>query len=1030
MTCQLKTIISLFIILVFSSALASEEQPKNSVSVRGKKLKTIIVGEYYPYTFVNKEGLPDGFSVDLAKAVSQVMDHDLEITVDTWDNAQNDLKTGRIDFLPMMAYSRERDRDFDFSAPHTIAYDAFFIRKGIRPINSISELADKKVIVMNKDQAHDYLISTGLITSDRFILVDSLPEALRILSSDRGDVAIMPKLIGLLHIKRLSLTNIDSSPVVIDSYTRPFSFAVKEGDQALLEQLNQGLIIIKSTGQYKTIYLKWFGIVDPPGLPTKNVVIFGAVLVASFAIIAGVILLWTFTLKKKVALRTQHLKQEINDRELAEEALLKSEEKYRLIAENMADIISVTDMNMRFTYISPSIMRIRGFTVEEAMGQTLDQVMTPESWQITLAAFEEEMKLEVSGTADPDRIRIMELEEYKKDGSLIWLEVGLSFLRDKDSKPIAMLAVSRDINVRKQAEEALRKSEEIFAKTFQSNPACVGLSRLRDGLVIEANQAMLNLLGYSKDEFVGHTIPELGVWNDLTDRKRLLQTLTTEGRSVNREYWFRTRTGELLLCDHSAETIHMDNEPHIIFTFFDLTERKRAEEALKASEEKHRTLFESSRDAIMTLAPPYWTFTSGNPATVEMFETGGEAGFVALGPWELSPEFQPDGRLSSEKAAEMIQRAMTKGSHLFEWTHKRLGGESFPATVLLTRMEIGGQTLLEATVRDITESKRANEALERSEERYRSIFENAQEGIFQTTDEGRFLTANQAMAIMLGYDSPEDLMTTVINIPKQLYVNSEDRKVLLRIIEAQGLIRGFETQFYRKDGSIIWASVNMQSVRDTEGRLLYYEGFNEDITIKKEGVERIRKALGATVQAMAVTVETRDPYTAGHQRRVADLARSIATEMNLPADQIDGIRMAAIIHDLGKISVPAEILSKPTKLTALEFSLIKTHAQSGYDILKDIDFPWPIARMVLEHHERINGSGYPNGLISEEALLESQILAVADVVESMASHRPYRPALGIDAALKEIENNRGTLYDNAVADACMKLFREKGYQLP
>ena len=191
----------------------------------------------------------------------------------------------------------------------------------------------------------------------------------------------------------------------------------------------------------------------------------------------------------------------------------------------------------------------------------------------------------------------------------------------------------------------------------------------------------------------------------------------------------------------------------------------------------------------------------------------------------------------------------------------------------------------------------------------------------------------------------------------------------------------------------------------------------------------MRKALGATVQAIAVTVETRDPYTAGHQRRVADLARSIATEMNLSADQIDGIRMAAAIHDLGKISVPAEILSKPTKLTALEFSLIKTHAQSGYDILKDIDFTFPVARMILEHHERMDGSGYPNGLIGEEILLESRILAVADVVESMASHRPYRPSLGVDAAMKEIEKNKGTLYDNAVADACLRLFREKGYQL-
>ena len=139
--------------------------------------------------------------------------------------------------------------------------------------------------------------------------------------------------------------------------------------------------------------------------------------------------------------------------------------------------------------------------------------------------------------------------------------------------------------------------------------------------------------------------------------------------------------------------------------------------------------------------------------------------------------------------------------------------------------------------------------------------------------------------------------------------------------------------------------------------------------------------------------------------------------------------MTPVIHDLGKISVPAEILTKPTKLTDLEFGIIKTHAQSGYDILKDVEFPWPIARMILEHHERMNGSGYPNSLLAEETLLESRILSVADVVESMASHRPYRPSLGIDAALNEIENNRGTLYDTRVVEACLRIFREKGYQL-
>jgi putative nucleotidyltransferase with HDIG domain len=173
----------------------------------------------------------------------------------------------------------------------------------------------------------------------------------------------------------------------------------------------------------------------------------------------------------------------------------------------------------------------------------------------------------------------------------------------------------------------------------------------------------------------------------------------------------------------------------------------------------------------------------------------------------------------------------------------------------------------------------------------------------------------------------------------------------------------------------------------------------------------------------------RDPYTAGHQRRVADLARAIATEMGISADQTDFIRIACTIHDIGKISVPAEILSKPTKLTDIEFSLIKAHAQSGYDILKDIEFPWPVADVVLQHHERMDGSGYPRNLNGEDILIEARILSVADVVEAVASYRPYRPGLGIDLALTEIEKNSGIFYDSAVADACLRLFREKGFKL-
>jgi len=198
---------------------------------------------------------------------------------------------------------------------------------------------------------------------------------------------------------------------------------------------------------------------------------------------------------------------------------------------------------------------------------------------------------------------------------------------------------------------------------------------------------------------------------------------------------------------------------------------------------------------------------------------------------------------------------------------------------------------------------------------------------------------------------------------------------------------------------------------------------------RQENFKKMRIALSATINAMAVTVETRDPYTADHQRRVAALANAIATEMKLPSDQIDGIRMASIIHDIGKISIPSEILSKPTQLTALEYRLIKTHSSSGYSILKDIEFPLPFARIVLEHHERINGSGYPSGLKENQILLESKIVAVADVVEAISSHRPYRAAKGTDTALDEISKNKDILYDADVVDACLRLFREKHYAL-
>ena len=197
----------------------------------------------------------------------------------------------------------------------------------------------------------------------------------------------------------------------------------------------------------------------------------------------------------------------------------------------------------------------------------------------------------------------------------------------------------------------------------------------------------------------------------------------------------------------------------------------------------------------------------------------------------------------------------------------------------------------------------------------------------------------------------------------------------------------------------------------------------------RKSLDKLQRVLEETIQAMVLTIEARDPYTAGHQKRVSDLACAIAGEMDLSKEQIEGIHMAGVIHDLGKISVPGEILNKPGLLSEIELKMVNFHAQISYDILKGIEFPWPVAKIILAHHERMNGSGYPGGLKGEEIMIEARILAVSDVVEAMSSHRPYRAALGIDAALEEISKNKGTLYDPEVVNACLILFLEKGFKL-
>jgi PAS domain S-box-containing protein len=364
--------------------------------------------------------------------------------------------------------------------------------------------------------------------------------------------------------------------------------------------------------------------------------------------------------------------------------------------------------------------------------------------------------------------------------------------------------------------------------------------------------------------------------------------------------------------------------------------------------------------------------------------------------------------------------------------------------------------------------------LRQSEEKYRTILENIEDGYYEVDFDGNFTFFNDSMCLLFGY-SQEEMM----GMNNRQYTDKENAKKLFqafnKVYKTGNSTNEFTLQIIRKDGTKRFLESSISLQKDSSGKPSGFRGVTRDATERKQAeealqkahddlesqvtlrtaelskanellqadiverekaeeelkqtLESLRKSVGATIQVMVSAVEMRDPYTAGHQIRTADLARTIATEMGLPKEKIDGIRMAGSIHDIGKLSIPAEILTKPTKLTDIEFSLIKEHSHSGYEMLKDVESPWPLAQIVYQHHERMDGSGYPRNLKGDEILIEARIMAVADVVEAMASHRPYRPGLGIDAALAEIEKNKGTHYDNTVADACLKLFREKGYQL-
>lgn len=340
-------------------------------------------------------------------------------------------------------------------------------------------------------------------------------------------------------------------------------------------------------------------------------------------------------------------------------------------------------------------------------------------------------------------------------------------------------------------------------------------------------------------------------------------------------------------------------------------------------------------------------------------------------------------------------------------------------------------------IRDLENEKRliiAEDALKSSEESYRLLAESISDVIWKADPELKFIYISQSANRLLGY-SPEELNNVKLN---KLITTESVNKLNDYYYKMLNKKRGkkhknsksemLELEHFKKDGSTVWTEISISAVYNLNSQISGFLGVTRDITERKlaeskinHSVKELRRILEASIQAMGKAAEIKDPYTAGHQKRVGLLSYEIAKKMELTEEQCEGVRLAGQIHDIGKIYIPAEILSKPGILSENELCIIKSHTEVGFDILKTIDFPWPIANIVLQHHERINGSGYPKGLKGDEITIEAKIIGVADVVEAMASHRPYRPALGIKEAITEIKKNKSILYDPKIVDICIKI---------
>ena len=574
-----------------------------------------------------------------------------------------------------------------------------------------------------------------------------------------------------------------------------------------------------------------------------------------------------------------------------------------------------------------------------------------------------------------------------------------------------------------------KKSEKRFKELFNHISSGVAVYEAKDNgkdfIIRDFNRAAKKIEKVKKEDIIGKSV--LRVFPEVKDFGlfKIFQEVYKTGKPQHHPVSFYQ---DQRITGWRENYVYKLPSGEVVAVYDDITERIQAEKELKDSEDWLKILFDYAPNAYY-IHDLKGNFIDGNLAAQRI---------IGYKKKELIRKSFVKLKLLSTKDIPKATKSFAKTiiglpTGPDEYVLNRKDKSTVAVEISHYPVKIKGKTYVLGMARDITERKKIDENIRRAKDELQMIMDSVPAIIFYKDIEGRIVRANKTLANSLKMPVKDMIgKTTEELFPREQAekMRRDDQEVVISRKPKRDIIQPYTTP----DG-IRWLTIDKIPYKDKEGKVIGVIDLSKDITVQRKSEQelqqthqRLKKTTDAAIDTMSKIIEAKDPYTSGHQRRVCQLAVPLAQELGLSQDKIEGIRVASLIHDIGKIGLPTEILSKPIKLSEIEFSLIKNHSQTGYDILKSIDFPYPVAKIVLQHHERLNGSGYPNSLKGDEILLEAKIIGVADVVEAMSSHRPYRPALGIDKALEEITQNKGILYDPEVVDVCLKLFKEKGFK--